>query len=96
MIKNLRRKKYHFNMPHPPLPPHLEHPKPIGPDHQLPSGNNHKIKVILAALLIATLVALVIGVVLHFVGVKIDVILPVLAPIWVGAITLVYTTNLHR
>lgn len=83
-------------MPKPPIAPHLEHREPLGPDHQLPSGRFRRIQLLAMALISGTLVAAIIGLILGISGVKIDVILPVLAPIWVGTITLVYSTNIHR
>ncbi|MFH1587273.1 MAG: hypothetical protein ABID38_05425 [Candidatus Diapherotrites archaeon] len=43
------------------------------------------------SIIIGSVVALIVGLVLNYFAISINVILPVLAPIWVGSITLSYT-----
>ncbi|NUM25317.1 MAG: hypothetical protein HUU49_01680 [Candidatus Buchananbacteria bacterium] len=90
-------------MPLPPLPhehadrhahPHLP-PQPISP--VLPSlAHNrpvNKKKSLLTAVLIGTIITGLCAGALSFFNISIEVILPVLAPIWVGSITLIYSVN---
>ena len=83
-----------------PQPPHhpLSHDKkPISPPldslpHHKPPEKK-KIKSFIVALLLATILAVTVGFILHYFHISINVILPVLAPIWIGTITLFYSVN---
>ena len=86
--------------PLPPLPPHHLNPqdeKPISPPldslpyHHPPRGK--KSKSLLFAVIFGSLFTIIVGYVLFLFGISINVILPVLAPVWVGVITLIYSVN---
>ena len=77
--------------PQPPLPPDK---KPISPPlgslpHHKPPARG-KAKSLILAVVFGTLIAGFIGLILYYLNISISVILPVLAPIWVGTITLIY------
>jgi uncharacterized membrane protein len=87
-------------MPLPPRPPHLgplppiePHPKPISPPldslpyHQ-PIKTRRHAKILVISILLGTIFTVVLGLILGYFKISINVILPVLAPIWVGSITL--------
>jgi len=85
---------------HPHLkPPHHspESKKPLAPPleslpyHQVVKEN--KGKTLIIALIFGSLATLIIGLVLKYFDISINIILPVLAPIWVGSITLIYSVN---
>lgn len=77
-----------------PPPPHLPGHPPPPPDnpHKLPPHQSKKGKLIWA-LLTGTIVTAFIGFLLNLFDISINVILPVLAPIWVGSTTLIYTVT---
>lgn len=85
--------------PPPPPPPKSLRPdeKPISPPlkslpyHQPPQ--KRKGKSLIWALIFGTLLTISIGLTLYYLQVSISVILPALAPIWVGSITLIYSVN---
>ncbi len=66
-------------------PPKLPHEHPKLPPHR-PKGGK-----IFWAVLTGTITAAFVGFMLNLFNISINVILPVLAPIWVGSITLIYT-----
>lgn len=65
----------HEPLPHPPKPPH----KKRSP------------KTLLIGFLTGTVLTALIGLILWMLEISINVILPVLAPIWVGSVSLVYS-----
>ena len=79
----------------PPLPPKPSLPpppplKPLPGHHPL---RENKKKALLVALLIGSVITVAAGVGLYLLDISINVILPVLAPIWIGTITLIYSVN---
>ena len=91
-------------MPTPPPPPHPHIPgppphdnKPISPPldslphHQAPKEKRGKS--LMAAIIIGTILAIIVGLILRYFEISVNIILPVLAPIWVGTITLIYSVN---
>lgn len=82
---------------HPHHPPRPEDEKPISPP--LPSLPYHKPakerkgKSLLMAVIFGTLFTIIVGFTLFLFNISINVILPVLAPIWVGSATLIYSVN---
>lgn len=83
--------------PHHHLPPHLEprEEKPISPP--LPSLPYHQaakekgIKKLVISLVLGTLIALVAAFMLGYFKISINVILPAIAPIWIGSISIIYS-----
>jgi len=74
----------------PPALPHEKGPHEKGlPAHE--RARKARPKRIAISLIAGTAVAFVVGLVLHFFQISINVILPVLAPIWVGVVTLAFT-----
>lgn len=85
--------------PLPPVPPH-HHPdniKPLSPLlESLPYNQKvqeNKLKSLTIALIFGSFITLILGLVLKFFSISINIILPVLAPVWVGSITLIYSVN---
>ena len=82
--------------PGPPKPPHPPGP-PLSratPSETKGSREAHKKKsgkALFLGLILGTLIVLVVGAILYYLSISINVILPVLAPIWVGSVTLGYT-----
>lgn len=94
-------------MPTPPPPPHLHthgpsphDNKPISPlldslpHHKAPKEK--KGKSLMMAIIFGTILAAIVGVVLRYFEISINIILPVLAPIWIGVITLIYSVNVKN
>jgi len=97
----------HSHLPPPHLPPqppphHQDQVpppdrQPLGPPlkslpyHQAAKVN--KTKSLLLAVIFGTLLAIIIGFILNYFNLSINVIMPVLAPIWVGSITLIHSIN---
>ncbi|MFH0835563.1 MAG: hypothetical protein V1834_00170 [Candidatus Micrarchaeota archaeon] len=87
----------------PPLPPHKKGkpPKPGEYGHPLPHQPPHlrdkqlNKSVLLKSVLVGTALTLIVGLILFFAGIKIEVVLPVIAPVWVGSITLLYNHWKH-
>lgn len=78
--------------PRPLHPP--PHPKPHGgPPHLRVKSRARRV---VLAFVISTLVALGIGYILYYFEISINVILPVLAPIWVGVATISYMAMSER
>jgi hypothetical protein len=75
----------------PPKPPHHKPPKPGRPDQEHLEERKLDLWHLFSSILIGSGLALGIGFILYFIGIETDVILPVLAPIWVGAITVSLT-----
>ena len=86
--------RHSHQAPPPPPPPH-EHKKPISPPlDSLPyqqAPRSHKLKALVLAVIVATIFTAVVGFILYYFYIPVNVILPVLAPIWVGSITLFYS-----
>ena len=73
----------------PPKPPHEQGPRPPHPPpHE--AAKKGRCKKILVGIAVGTIVAFIAGLTMHFFGISINVILPVLAPVWVGVTTLVF------
>lgn len=69
----------------PPEPGHPPHPKPSKEG----TGKN-RVKAIVLSVALGTVVALIAGLALNFFQIQINVILPVLAPIWIGVTSLAF------
>ena len=68
----------HHEPPHePPLPPHLKH-----------DGENKN--ALLKGVVAGSALTLIVALILFYAGIKIEIVLPVIAPVWVGSITLLY------
>lgn len=88
----------HLERPHPPYlnhhplkPPHLLHNPPH--EHALPPHLRHAVEgknALLKGVVVGSALTLVVGLILFYAGIKIEVVLPVIAPVWVGSITLLY------
>ena len=80
-------------MPHKAPPPHKLPAEPPKLPHEHPKlpPPHHKKGKIFWAFLTGTIATVFIGFFLSLFDISINVILPVLAPIWVGSITLIYT-----
>ncbi|MAF14195.1 MAG: hypothetical protein CMI53_04890 [Parcubacteria group bacterium] len=84
----------------PPAPPHPAgdiNEQPISPPleslpHQKPPKDN-KAKTLIIAIIFGSILTVAMGFILKFIGISVNVILPVLAPIWVGTITLIYSVS---
>ena len=74
--------------PHPPKPPH-KHPKPHHPPPREQS-NFPLSKPLLSSLFIALGATAIFAGILYFFKIKIEVILPTSAPIFVGVLTILY------
>lgn len=82
-----------------PSQPHHSDPyeRPISPP--LPSLPHHKAvkegkgRTLVLSIIFGTLISAMVGFILFILNISINVILPVLAPIWVGSITLIYSVN---
>ena len=88
-----------------PLPPPLHHPlpplaskeeKPIFPPlkslpHHQGVVNRKRVKELIISLVLGTAIALVVAFVLGYFKISINVILPVIAPIWIGSISVIYS-----
>ena len=89
-------------MPQPPQPPRPPHPpvpdhKPLAPalnsiPHNAPPQES-KTRSLLFAVVSGSILSLIVGILLAYFKISINVILPVLAPVWVGSITLIYSVN---
>jgi len=93
-----------------PPPPHIPELRPdheiednptMHPDHELRGrrkqaklGPGHRGSRLARAFITGTLISGVLWIILSFVGIEIAIILPVLATIWVGSISLFY--GVHR
>ena len=74
-----------------PVPPG-ENPRHIPAPPEPPHGFHYsKTKALLLGLILAFIVSGLTGYAMLFFGIEINVVLPVLAPIWVGVLTLTYT-----
>ncbi|MFH0922592.1 MAG: hypothetical protein V1811_00870 [Candidatus Micrarchaeota archaeon] len=77
----------------PPKPPHLRkhppHGPPPSPPHLMHAKENKG--VLAKAVVTGTTFSLAVALILFYSGIKLEVILPVIAPVWVGSITLVYS-----
>ena len=86
-------------MPHPPHhhPPQPQEKNPISPPlDSLPHHKKPEEKkggALIYGLLFGTIITAIVGGALWYFGISVNVILPVLAPIWVGSITLVYSVS---
>ncbi|HLC38021.1 MAG TPA: hypothetical protein VJI71_01055 [Candidatus Norongarragalinales archaeon] len=78
---------------HPPMPPHLRHEHP--PHPPLPPHEKKKInyRLLGESVLLSSAVCLILGIILFYSSVAFNVILPALAPVWVGGITLWYSNH---
>jgi len=80
-------------------PPHLRLPDEIKlvppPPGIKPPHQPYKKKkgLLMMSLIIGTIITIIIGLILNYYKISVNVILPVLAPIWVCSITLIYTIN---
>lgn len=90
----------HLPPPPPPPPPvREEQPEPPFPKPPHPPKPPHKErspKALLLGLLLGSFITAIVGLILRMSEISINVILPVLAPIWVGSITLVYSVFRER
>ena len=75
----------------PPKPPHEKHPPK--PHHKPPHERAKEglWKNLGISVLFGSAITLILAVIQHFMGIPINVILPVSAPIWVGSTTLIFT-----
>jgi len=78
---------------HPPLPDDKPISPPLKslPHHHPPK--ERKTKSLIMAIIFGTIIAAGVGFILWYFEISINIILPVLAPIWIGTITLVYSVN---
>lgn len=81
-------------------PPHPQPPEEIKlappPHHFPPQPLKARGPQFIKSFLIGSLFTVIIGLVLKNFQIRIEVILPVLAPIWVGSISLLYSTSKER
>lgn len=73
-----------------------KHPKPPHPPHELPPHLRNKkldVKLLGVSIAIATAFCIVLGGLMAYANLGLNVILPVLAPVWVGGATLWYSTH---
>lgn len=84
--------------PHPPLPPEVPMasgppPPPQGPLHDNQKGPHKKrsLKALVLGFLIGTIITGIIGGILWVSEISVNVVLPVLAPVWVGSVSLFYS-----
>ena len=87
----------------PPKPPHEKHgkhkpPVPPKPPHEMPGHEPPHLKhkklnkeALFRALAIGTIFTIIVYGALNYVGITINIILPVIAPVWAGSTTLLYT-----
>lgn len=78
-------------MPPKPPPAHGPSPHPGLPHERKKIFGIFTARSLIFGIVIGTVITGIIGLVLNYFAVSPEVILPVLAPIWVGAITLSYT-----
>lgn len=81
-------------------PPHLKPPQEVRPVPPPPHFPHQPLKArgqqFIKSVLIGSLFAVIVGLVLKNFHIRIEVILPVLAPIWVGSISLLYSILKER
>ncbi len=75
----------------PPKPPHGPGPHPGPPHERKKLFGIFTARSLIFGLILGTIITGIMGLVLNYFAISINVILPVLAPIWVGSITLSYT-----
>ena len=77
--------------PKPPhLPPHLPHEPPLPPHLR---KKNIDVSLLGVSLALASVFCFLLGAVLFYFAIGLNVILPVLAPVWVGGISLWYSSH---
>ncbi|MFH1056241.1 MAG: hypothetical protein V1717_00365 [Candidatus Micrarchaeota archaeon] len=78
----------------PPKPPHLHPPhEPPVPPHL--RKKNIDFPLLGKSVALASVFCALLGTVLYYSGIGLNVILPALAPVWVGGITLWYSGHSH-
>ncbi|MBU1131536.1 hypothetical protein KJ840_05400 [Patescibacteria group bacterium] len=97
MDSRLQQPPHHAFHNKPPLPkehkplPNLEELRLVPPPpHHQPLHQKFKKGVLIKSIILGAILAALVGLMLNFFQISINVILPVLAPIWVGSITLFY------